>query len=330
VMTGLLILIFMGFTLVGCSYAAGGNVGKNKPPAKGAKKEMKTYHIGRFAIDVPIEFKLAHQRHEFRLVKIEEIPVPTGQAPGKYAEQRWKERLAEIAKLKKPKGVNEIIIRQQTKNLGHDSRWVLYYGNRMANDEGYFDILVDYGQHLTLFKINGLLSEQKAMFSWVMEVVGAYRPITASRVPNAFCTKLGAIDLPYMEQENSFARFNGPMEMVLTVEMIETHNDLNKKSLTKRTADAIAAGFTRGLNIKRITAGERVVAGLGGDEDILQGNDGPQKHLRFDWEYLGKAESGEFPAIQINVETVPDHREEKTQIWHEILDSFRSTQKSAR
>ena len=325
VMTGLLILIFMGLTLVGCSYAAGGNVGKNKPPVKGARKEMKTYHIGRFAIDVPIEFQLAQQRHDFRLVEIEEIPVPPDQAPGKYAEQRWKERLSEIAKLDKPEGVNEIVIKQQNfSDLHRWSRGVLYYHDYMTVRRGAWEIWVDYGNQITVFNLIGLIRAQDSMLTWMKEVIQAYRPTSAPGVSNAFCTRMGAIDLPYKRQESSYARFNGPLQMVLEIEMNEIHGDSAKTGIINRTIAAMAGGLANGMAVKKIRSKNRTAAGLTGEEEILQGDYQQEQNVSFDWEYLGASESGDKPMIQITMDTLADNLTEKIGVWDSVLSSFRS------
>ena len=77
------------------------------PTSKGAEHKMKTYYMGRFAIDLPEDFKLEIQSNRFRLVEIEEYPNL------KDADQKWKSRLSEIEKLKKPEGVKKIIIKEQ-------------------------------------------------------------------------------------------------------------------------------------------------------------------------------------------------------------------------
>ncbi len=285
---------------------------------------MKTYYMGRFAIDVPAEFKLAVQSHRFQLAEIEEFPKV------KDAEQEWRNYLAKIEKMKKPKGVNKNIIKeQQISKLGKWARGVLYYSDSMADDECNWDIFVSYGSSAALFSLKGLLDKQQSMFTWVQEIANAYMPNLDQRSKKGvqFHTTHGSIELPYKRQEKSYARFEGPMEMVLKVEMHEIHKTPTDEGIISRTVAAMATGFASGIDIKKIRSRKRTVAGIPGEEEILQGDDGGRNNVSFDWEYLGSVESGEKPMIQITVDTEADNLDEKLRIWDKVLDSFRPVYK---
>ncbi len=315
-----LLLVFMSLILGGCSSAAEKAENKGKATRKGAQQGMKTYYMGRFAIDVPAEFKLAVQSHRYRLAEIEEYPEVQD------AEKKWRDHLAAVEKLEKPKGVNRIIIKeQQIEGMGRWAKGVLYYSDYMADDECNWDIFVFYGKSATLFKLKGLLDKQQSMFAWLQEVARAYRPESAKRTEKSgqFHTEHGVIELPYKRQESTYARFEGPMGMKLKVEMDEIHKAPEKEGIIDRTVAAMATGFAAGLDIKKIRSQKRTAAGLPGEEEILQGDDGKRKNVSFDWEYLGKVDSGEHPMIQISVDTMADNLEEKMRIWDKVLDSFR-------
>ena len=162
---------------------------------------MKTYYMGRFAIDLPEDFKLEIQSNRFRLVEIEEYPNL------KDADQKWKSRLSEIEKLKKPEGVKKIIIKEQPiERLGKWARGVLYYGDYMFANHCNWDFMVSYESKAVLFSLKGgLLDKEKSMYARVLEVSKAYspRPFLNQPTNHPFYTEHGVIELPYNRQESS-------------------------------------------------------------------------------------------------------------------------------
>lgn len=321
----LLAALLTSIPLGSCSNAAEKREFKPATARKGDQQGMKTYYMGRFAIDVPAEFKLAVQNHRFRLIEIEEYPEV------RDADMIWREHLAKIEKTTKPKGVNKITIKtQEIDGMGKWSKGVLYYSDSMTNEECNWDIFVSYGNSAAVFSLKGLLDKQLSMFKWSKEVAQSYRPNSSNlelrHLNNGqFHTAHGVIELPYKRQEESYARFEGPMGMVLKVEMREIHKAPEKEGIIDRTIAAMATGFATGLDIKKIRSRDRTVAGLPGEEEILQGDDGKHKNVSFDWEYLGRVESGEQPMIQITGDTQADNLNEKILIWDKVLNSFRPT-----
>lgn len=294
---------------------------------------MKTYYMGRFAVDVPTEMKFEVQHHEFRLMEIKEYAVPVGQNPTAFAEHKWQERLAEIRGLKKPAGINKIIIREEAfPKTAEWARGILYYSDYLADDECNWDILIRYGDHLTLFQLKGLLDSQEKMLAWMMDVIRAYHPRNTNvSISNTFHTELGSINLPYKRQESTYARFEGhPLNLKLEVDMSETH-EVEEESLAERLAAAIATRFVPGVDVDTIRSGKRDAAGLKGEELITRMSaDGEETQLDFTWEYQGEAESGERPEIQINMEAPDGSLDEKLKIWDVILDSFKPMYKTKR
>ena len=320
----LLITLLTGLLLCSYSDAAMKKTQKPMPTSKGAEHKMKTYYMGRFAIDLPEDFKLEIQSNRFRRVEIEEYPNL------KDAEQKWKSRLSEIEKLKKPEGVKKIIIKEQPiERLGKWARGVLYYGDYRADDECKWDIFVSYGLSGVLFSLRGLLDKEKSMYAWLKEIAAAYSPHPFPNQPanHLLYTEHGVIELPYKRQESTYARFAGPMGMKLEIEMRQIHKEPESGGIISRTIAAMATGFASGLDIEKVRSRKKTAANLPGEEEILQGSDGENQDLSFDWEYLGTVESGEKPWIQITLDTKPDNRDEKIIIWDQILNSFRPAYK---
>lgn len=318
--------LMMVLVLTGCGNAAGGKSGKAQDLKKGVRTGMKTYHMGRFAIDVPAEFKLEVQQHEFRLVKIQEFAWSRGQDTSRQREQRWHARLAEIEKQRKPKGVQNIIIKEeQFSGIGQWARGVLYFHDHMTTRRGCWEIWADYGDQLTVFKLNGLIDAQDKMLSWIADVARAYHSGTNKQgVSCPYFTERGVVDLPYKRQESTYARFEGhPMLNKLEITMNETHEAEPKKDgLLGRLTASILTGFASGVDIGKIRTGNRTVAGMDGEETILRMDDGTTKRLNFIWRYSGDKDSGIRPKIVFDMESEFGQEAEKIRLWDTMLDSM--------
>jgi hypothetical protein len=271
----LLLTLFFTVALSSCSSAAEKSEVQLTTPRKGAQQAMKTYYMGRFAVDVPAEFKLVMQTHQFRLIEIEEYPEV--RATG----EKWREHLVKIEKKRKPGGVSKIIIKEQNlEGMGQWARGVLYYSDSMSDEECNWDVFVSYGSNEVIFSLKGLLDKQQSMFAWLQEVARAYRPNSDKIQPRngQFHTEYGVIDLPYKRQENTYARFEGPMEMVLRIEMEETHK-VEEAGVMDRLAASLATNFAPGVDVDKIKTGKRTVAGLPGQEIVTRLGDVNGKEL---------------------------------------------------
>ena len=58
---------------------------------KGGTVAMKTYHMGRFALDVPSNMRQAVQAHEIRYVAVNEYKYPEGVNIDKARKEMWSE-----------------------------------------------------------------------------------------------------------------------------------------------------------------------------------------------------------------------------------------------
>ena len=134
----------------------------------------------------------------------------------------------------------------------------------------------------------------------------------------------GVINLPYLEQEKSYSRFEGHvLELKLEVEMSETQ-EVEKLGVAERLAASIVTRFVPGVDVDRIRSRSRTAAGLKGEELVMRMSaSGEETQIQFAWEYRGKADSGEYPEIQITMETPDGSLNEKLKVWDAILDSFK-------
>lgn len=310
-------------TFSSCSDAAGEKRASSNAERKGAKDGMKTYYIGRFAIDVPEDFKLEVLNQKIRYAEVSDF---LWSKSGDRQEQRnelWTEKISEVKRLPQPVDKKAIIVEErEIQGIGKWAKAVIYRGDYLIPKRMFWSVLVDYGDVGIWLKIAGTNNE--LMKKNLSNILTSYQVTKSQTKSNIFHLKHGSIHLPYLEQEQSYARFEGPMGMKLTLEMREIHKEPEEEGIIERTAAAMATGFAGGLEIKRIRARKRTAAGLGGEEEIILGDDGRTKNVSFDWEYLGKVESGTHPMIQISVDTVSDNLEEKIRIWDKILNSFQS------
>ncbi len=322
------LLIVMMISLILCGFGdAAERKTIHKPTAtmKGAQQGMKTYYMGRFAIDLPAEFKLEIQSQKIRYAAVSDFKWKE-RDHAKERETLWAEKIASIKKLKLPRDKKKIIIEEVNfPQFGKWAKGVLYYGNYVSPRTLYWTVLLDYGDIGIWLQIDGTKKDQMA--DHFIKLLSHYQYGFDNLSKDSFCLNHGRIELPYLEHERIYARFAGPMGMKMEVEMHEIHKESKHGGIISRTEAAIVTGFTPGINVNKIRSRKRPVAELPGEEEILQGDDGIKKDLSFDWEYLGTVESGEQPWIQITVDTKPDSLDEKTKIWDKALDSFRPVYK---
>jgi len=318
----LLMATLLTLSLNSCSNAAENSVITTTHP-KGAQQVMKTYYIGRFAIDVPAEFKLAVQSQKIRYAEITDFKW---QSSGSHEQERnkvWAEKLSGIKKLEKPVDKAQIIIKEKNlEGIGKLAKIVEYYGNYLVTEIICHTVLVDYGEVGVFLTIDG--EDTDMSMANLTNILRHYRLGPDALQKDAFYLNHGQILLPYLEQEESYARFEGPMGMMLKVEMEETHK-VEEAGLLDRLAASLAINFAPGVDVDKIRTRKRTIAGLAGQEIVVRLSDKNSKELFFGWDYQGKENSGEHPEIKIGVEECPDgDLGEKLELWDKVLNSFRA------
>ena len=321
IVQSLLIAAIIGLLFCSYSDAAVKKTQKPAPTTKGVQHKMKTYYLGRFAIDLPDEFKLENQSQKLRYAEISDFKWMERDRE-KERNALWAQKIAEIKKLKLPKGKDKIILEEvDFPKVGRWAKGVLYYGNYISPRTLYWTVLFDHGDTGIWLQIDGIKRDQLA--DHLTNILKHYNYNSNDLTKDSFCLNYGRIELPYLEQESTYARFAGPMGMKLEIEMRQIHKEPESGGIISRTVAAMAGGFAAGINIEKIRSRKRTLAALPGEEEILSGVEGDNHNLGFDWEYLGTVESGEKPWIQITLDTKPDNKDEKIVVWDQILESFR-------
>ena len=289
-------------------------------------------YIGRFRIQVPLSLKVANRSTTFRSTEITEQTWLEGVDHQKARQVSWDNRLAQIKLRKAPRGHASPLLLQQQLVAGHWAYGALYYQDEdIIDDEGNWEILVDYGTLGVWFKYRGLLEAKDAMRDWVLDIARAYHPLSPTTPPpkeNVFFLEHGYIALPYLEQEEAYARFEGhPLDVKFEITTTETH-EVETSGPLERLAAALATNFAPGVSVDRIRGGRRTAAGLNGEEIVLKmTNDDKRSTLRFGWEYNGKVNSGTEPEIHIEMEAKDGRLDEKLKLWDALLNSFKPVAK---
>ena len=317
----LLIAVMISLILCGYSDAAERrSLLKPTGTTKGAKQGMKTYYMGRFAIDLPAEFQPEIQSQKIRYAEVSDFKWKERDR-AKERESLWTQKLAKIKKLQLPKGRKQIIIEEKhLKGIGNWAKAVEYYGDYRIGDYIYWTVFVDYGESglwLTLYGLNN----QKSLKNFT-NILTHYQYGFDNLTKDSFCLNHGRIELPYLEQEEIYARFAGPMEMKLRIEMNETQQ-VEDVGVLDRLVASLAMNFAPGVDVDKIRTGSRTVAVLPGQEIIIRGTVNDVSELFFAWDSPGKEDSGEYPEIKIGLECPDGSLDEKTKIWDDLLDSFR-------
>ncbi len=205
---------------------------------------------------------------------------------------------------------------------------MLYYRDGNIDDSaGVWEILADYGTHGAWFEYAGLLNAKEQIKDWILDIARAYKiidPAAPAPKENGFYLEHGYIALPYLEQEETYARFEGhPLELKLEFTTRAVH-EVSESSLVERLAASLAMNFAPGVDVDKLRTGKRSVAGLNGEEVIFRGTQDGKSELSFTWLFTGKADSGNAPKISIEMEAPDGHVEEKMRVWDAILDSIKA------
>lgn len=315
------LLIVIGLSLLACQNGEG-----KCQQSKGANKTMKTYPMGRFRIDVPLELKLAHQEHRIRYADIEEFIWPQNINKEQARNSVWEKKLTEIGNIKPLKGISNIVIEKNDfPAIGKWAHGILYYGDRLLKEEMYWNILVDAGQIGVWIKIHGI--SKNAMLLNLDKILKSYslRNDADLKTPTTDCfySEYGVFKLPYLEQEHTYARFEGhPLNFKLEIEMNETQ-EVEKTGLANKLEKLLVSYVTPGLDIHKIRSHKRAVAGLKGEEIAIKMTEAGESKLQFAWQYQGEEDSGEHPEIEITMESPDGNLDEKLKIWDAMLDSMK-------
>lgn len=291
---------------------------------------MMTYPIGRFEIDVPKAFTLAIQTQKLRYAEVTETPWPKDVPREQARKQLWEARLAEINKLNPPEGKKEVVIEaREFPDAGEWAKGVFYYGSDMTDKSANWDLLIDTGLIGVWVKSDRSKITPTGIEKMIRNLTNIARaytsgdPISRGLKGDWFYTRHGAINLPYLWQEETYARFEKhPLGLKLEFETRVTHQ-VEELGLIERTAAAITSGFAAGVDIERIRSRKRTLSGIPGDEEVDRMKSKDDAKLSFAWIYNGKKDSGNFPEIELTMESKDGDLDEKLKVWDAVLDSFK-------
>jgi len=284
-----------------------------------------TYYIGRFTVQAPQSMKVAHRTASLRFTELKEVTWTTSLDHNVVREDIWNKRLSEIQELKPPRGKEKTLIEAKVRSSTPWIAGVIYYGDQYSTKTMFWEMLFDSSDVGLWLKQDG--TDKMLMEDNGMEIARAYRVIDPKNPPkeNWFYLKHGAIALPYLEQEETYTRFEGhPLFEQIKIETTEVHQDEPKEEgLIGRLAATVASGYAGGVDIKKIRARDRVVAGLNGEEVVTKMSDEDGVKLSFMWRHAGKKDSGKEPKILIMGDAQDGQLDEKLKVWDAILDSFK-------
>jgi hypothetical protein len=262
-------------------------------------------YVGRFSIAIPAGMRREGGTYEMRLLTLSDVALaPPNEAGWKAT---WAARLAKVEALKSerltPQDVEGEVL--ATGELEPLFAFVVYH--RDVKEAAQLDAL-------RLVDGVGL---------WLQ------RPFDTELLPavRARALAVGAILLPYQEQESARAHFkSGPpyLEIDLTTETVV---EVKHPGLFERFGRAVVnAGAASTAGMSTVRSGKRRVGDLAGEEFILRDTEGGA--LRFLWEYPGEANSGVRPKIQLQLVAPSADEKEQMALWEVLLSSLKPAAQS--
>lgn len=321
------------FLIIAIMLASGCTRDNGKKTMDNKKEQTITYGVGRFVVDIPISMQYRGGSYRMRIRDITEVLWQDGN-PNKSAEAEWDARLAKIGKLKPIKGKDNALIEQkEIKGIGKWCKAVFYYGDSFDADSGYLDLLINEGQVGVWITTNGRISGKDFMYEKSTALAKAYRPpaqrlgrVSVLKNVDSFYMQFGAIDLPFEYQESAGIFLEGhttDKSLKLEIESKVT-DEVQPVGLIGRFEAAVETGYAQGLEIKKIRAKERTVAGEKGEEFVYLGVEADgDKGISYLWESPGELNSGQHPELSITMDSDDKNLAERLALWDAILDSMR-------
>jgi type VI secretion system (T6SS) Tli4-like immunity protein len=283
--------------------------------------------VGRFCLSVPASMIRSADTEEMQAVKLEEVSWdPAAKDPW---EHEWLRRLQGIEALKARREIPTLaygeIIEQRMFKPGV-LKGVLFCPSAARQRMALGAILNAGASGLWLQILTGEAKKENSA-ARISEIAAAYRPAApgAPLPKGAFHLPRGAIVLPFKLDEESHARFlGGPLKLDLSIST-ETPAEPDDRGLMQRFTGAVASAALSlaGTGVRTIRSRGRTVAGIRGDELVMVGREGEPLQMSFAWRTPGKASSGTYPEITIEMSTLEDgRRDEKLAAWDQILDAI--------
>ena len=277
------VLLMTIIVVIVCSLVNGCD--KSNTTGKGVKIPMKTYYIGRFSIAVPVEMKLEERRSELAYVEIKEAVWPKDVIHEQEHIAEWNNFMAEVKKLKPPKGKNNVIIKMQDfPGIGQWAKGVYYYYDDFSDYDGRWALLVDSGPIGVWLRGNSVVDKENVNHYLENNIQTSGKSYTISMIRSSNHTQKDTGSISNMvqltfridAQEKSYARFEGhPFNLVLDIKMeMDIGYYRETMGLIEGTKGMIDdASREPGISFSIVRLCKREVAGMKGEESILRASD---------------------------------------------------------
>ena len=221
------------------------------------------------------------------------------------------------------------------KRLADNLEGFFYSGDTLTPSSLTLEAFLDTMGRTVVFKVQSLKGLEELMEEAVVEVAGAYREMslgtaigedcqrTSEMPPERFCVGLGAIELPYRTIESAqVGLIDYQSSLKITLET-ESTIEPTEENLIVRLDNAMPDADAMGVEIDRIRAGERELAGMLGTEVVIRLSGDDSTELHFNWEFPGDVDSGARPEIGIGMVTPDANLEDWLGTWDRLLDSLK-------
>lgn len=322
----ILLFFMLAIFLAACQLFLGEKIMAKEPQDNLSQSEIP---LGRFTITVPPTLTLAASKYVVHHTRVSVLDWTKEENPQLARDAYWQGRLSHIKGLRKPKGVDDIIIEE--KDFQTNTKWtkgVLYYSSYIYKKEVTWEVLQDFETHGVVYTIGGTIDRIDKINMALLEVMDSFKFIPADSVaPDTKGPKFqlinGVVKLPYIDDEQLYFRLeNEDKSIKFEINMKVVHK-VEKTNIIERLSASLASNFAPGVSIDKIRTNQRAVAGLEGDEVVMRGTEDGDSSLSFAWRFNGEKKSAIAPRFSMEMETEDGNLEEKLELWDSLLDSIK-------
>lgn len=289
--------------------------------------------IGRYSLEIPASMVREAEEYTFTHVELEERERP---ADPDGITQLWAKKLEQIRSRPLPPGLPP----GQTGNIIEDReaqpglRQVIYHSSEYGPEQvklfATFDPGAGVSPVILILELDGFSDITAEMTRMVGQTAREYRPPRGDLPPNApppdpprFYLGRGALSIPYLRRERADVTFEHRGEEEedrVTLQVITGASGETQKPGLIDSVNRFISGLRSELDLRTLGSGNRVVAGVRGEEVRTKNHTPGQPGFFFGYTHH---EDKAHPELSLRLIPRGDDLEDNLAVWDHILSSVK-------